>query len=184
MRKFSNKKIAAVALTAMALTGTGVAYAYWTTTGSGSGTATTNAGSAAQLKVNQLAAPANALLAPGQPGGTLSGNVQNLGATTAPNYAVEAVKITLSVTPAASPPAGTCDATDYLIKGATGFERSAYVPATGVIVINLLPDGDDVDLAGGATTPWTSTLSFVNKDSNQDACKGATVNLAYETVQS
>ena len=183
MRKVTNKKIAAVALGAVALTGTGVAYAYWTTTGSGEGTATTNAGAAAQLQVNQLAAPANTLLAPGLAGGTLSGTVENIGAAGSPSYAVEAVEITLSVTKAQGA-VGTCDASDYLITGTSGFERSAYVPSTGVIVIDLLENGDDVDLAAQATTPWTSTLSFVNKDSNQDGCKGATVNLAYETVQS
>lgn len=40
MRKHLNKKIAAVALGAIAVSGTGVAYAYWTTTGAGTGSAT------------------------------------------------------------------------------------------------------------------------------------------------
>lgn len=65
----SKKKIAGLALGAVALTGTGVAYAYWTTTGTGSGTATagqpvttdvvTIAQSAAPIGLYPGAAPAD-----------------------------------------------------------------------------------------------------------------------------
>jgi len=53
-----------------------------------------------------------------------------------------------------------CDATDYTLAGAA-MAKNAEVPA------------DD-------TGTWTgATIKFNNKATNQDACKGATVNLAY-----
>ncbi len=66
------------------------------------------------------------------------------------------------MTKAAGAVAGTCDATDYTLANAA-MTVGAQVPAgTGV----------------GA---WTgATIQFNNKGgSNQDQCKGATVNLAY-----
>jgi hypothetical protein len=67
-----------------------------------------------------------------------------------------------SVTKAGGAPAGTCDATDYTLANAA-MTVNADVPA------------------GNGTGSWTgATIQFNNKPAtNQDACKGATVNLAY-----
>ena len=67
-----------------------------------------------------------------------------------------------SVTKPANAAAGTCDASDYALSNA-------------VMAVNT-------DLTPGQTVSFTgATLGFNNKASNQDACKGATVNLAYST---
>jgi len=67
-----------------------------------------------------------------------------------------------SVVKAGGAPAGTCDATDYTLSNAT-MSVGAEVPA------------------GNGKGSWTgATLAFNDKAAtNQDACKGATVNLAY-----
>ena len=183
MRK-STKITAAVGGAALVVATAGTAYAYWTTTGGGSGTATTSSGSNAQLRVNQTAAPSANQLAPGQAGDTLGGTVTNL--TASPNgvsYALKAVTIDLTVTPTTG---NTCDASNYLIVSAN--QVAAYsVDSSGVghITTKINADGSATELTAGQTgAAWTSTLSFVNKATNQDGCKGAGLGLAYTTVQS
>ena len=84
--------------------------------------------------------------------------------TTSTLTAVQTSTVTASissVTKAAGAPAGTCDATDYALAGAT------------------MTVGHEV-AAGSGVDAWTgATLKFNNKATAQDACKGATVNLAY-----
>jgi hypothetical protein len=65
------------------------------------------------------------------------------------------------VTKAVGAPAGTCDDTDYTL-------------ANAVVTVNAEVLADD-------SSTWTGpTIKFNNKPStNQDPCKGATVNLAY-----
>ncbi len=66
-----------------------------------------------------------------------------------------------SVTKAVGAPAGTCDATDFTL-------------ATPVMNV-----GAEVPV-GAAVGTWSgATIKFNNKNSNQDACKLATVNLSY-----
>jgi hypothetical protein len=68
-----------------------------------------------------------------------------------------------SVDKAVDAPAGTCDPSDYTL-------------ANPVMSIGTA----GVDIAAGAFENFTgATLKFNNKASNQDGCKGATVNLAY-----
>lgn len=155
MRTFTKKQKVAAAFAAAMVAGSGTAYAYWSTTGSGTGTAATSAG-AANLTVTQTAAPTN--LYPGAAAGAITGTVRNNAENAA--YVTQVMASIASVTKAANAPAGTCDASDYVLSNAA--------MAVGK------------DLASGATEAFSgATLAFNNKTSNQDACKGATVNLAY-----
>lgn len=121
-----------------------------------SGTATS--GSNAPITVVQTSTPTN--LRPGGTAQTLSGNFTN--PNDSPVYVTSVTASIASVTKAAGAPAGTCDATDYTLAGAT-MSVGAEVPS------------------GTAQGSWTgATISFNNKAAvNQDACKGATVNFSY-----
>lgn len=156
MRKISKKKllVAGVA-TAVIATGGGVALAYWSTTGSGSGSASTSAG-ASDLTITQTAAPSN--MAPGVAPDAIAGTVKN-NATN--NAYVNTITVSIDSVEQAAGATGTCDAGDYTLSNA---------------VMNVKQD-----LAPGASATFSgATLGFNNKPTtNQDGCKGATVNLAY-----
>ncbi|MGH2840524.1 MAG: hypothetical protein ACRDKY_06840 [Solirubrobacteraceae bacterium] len=131
------------------------AYAYWTAGGSGTGSG--SAGTTTALTVNQ-----STVLDPMYPGDsaqTISGTFDN--GNDGP-VRVNTVTASIdSVVKAGGAPAGTCDATDFTLASAA-MTVNAEVPA------------------GTAVGSWTgATIKFNNKASNQDACKGATVNLAY-----
>ena len=158
MSKFSRRaKLAVAGAVVMTVLGGGVAFAFWSSSGSGAGTGSTSSG-ASSLTVTQAGAPTD--LAPGVAAGTISGTVKN---TATNNAYVNTVTVAIaSVTKAANAAAGTCDASDYALSNA-------------VMAVNT-------DLTPGQTVSFTgATLGFHNKASNQDACKGATVNLAYST---
>ncbi len=132
------------------------AFAYWTAGGEGDGTAPT--GTTEALVVDQ-----NTVLADMYPGDTaqvISGDFDN--DNSGPIRVNTVTASIASVVKAGGAPAGTCDASDYTL-------------ANAVMTVNAeVPVGDDQ----GA---WTgATIKFNNKPSNQDACKGATVNLHYE----
>jgi hypothetical protein len=96
---------------------------------------------------------------PGDSAQTISGNFNNT--NSGPAYVGTVTASIASVTKAVGAPAGTCDATDFTLASAA-MTVNAEVPA------------------GSAQGSWTgATIKFNNKASNQDACKGATVNLAY-----
>lgn len=157
MRKHLDKKIAAVALGAVALTGTGVAYAYWTTTGSGEGSAATTAG-APDVTVTQTAGPTH--LAPGVAAEGVTVTVTNNADNDA--YVSQVVASIKTVTKAFGAPAGDCDASDYVLTGAT------------------MTNGSGDLVKGGVATFTGAELAFDNKPGvSQDGCKGATVTLAY-----
>jgi hypothetical protein len=132
------------------------AYAYWTSTGTGTGSATTQTPAGA---VNAVQTSTISNMYPGDSAQTLSGNFTNT--NTGPARVATVTVSIASVTKAAGAPAGTCDASDYTLAGAT-MNVNADVPA------------------GTAQGSWTgATIQFNNKATNQDACKGATVNLSY-----
>jgi hypothetical protein len=160
MRKLKNvtkKKAAAIAGSLVVLVGAGggIAYAYWSTTGSGSGAATTSAG-ASNLEITQSTAPTN--LAPSVAAGGITGTVKNNASN---NAFVSSVTVSIASVTRASGASGACDASDYTLSN----------PVMSV----------DTDLAPNQTFSFSgATLGFNNKaGSNQDGCKGATVNLAY-----
>lgn len=156
MRPHTKKKVGLVTLATVAISSS-LAYAYWTGSGTGTGTAATANGNQS-LVVKQTSAPAN--LGPGDSAQTLSGNFDN--PNTGPVYVTSVTASIAGVTKGVGAPAGTCDATDYTLAAAT-MTVNAQVPA------------------GNGVGSWTgATIKFNNKPStNQDACKGATVNLAY-----
>jgi hypothetical protein len=155
MSKFTKKRGMVLGVV-MALALAGAAFAYWTSTGSGTGSASA-AGAQSALTANQTT-----VLTPMYPGDTaqtISGNFNN--PNSGPIY-VSTVTVSISgVTKAVGAPAGTCDATDFTVAGAA------------MSVATEVPTGN----AKGAFTG--ATIKFNNKASNQDACKGATVALAY-----
>ncbi len=131
------------------------ALAYWTAGGSGTGSG--SAGTTTALTVNQTTTLS--AMYPGDSAQTLSGNFDN--SNPGPIYVGTVTASISSVTKASGAPSGTCDATDFTLAGAT-MTVNAEVPA------------------GSAKGSWTgATIKFNNKASNQDACKGATVNLSY-----
>lgn len=157
MGKFSKRaKIVVAGSVVLATVGGGVAFAYWSTSGSGAGTAGTSAGTSS-LVVSQDAFTGN--LAPGAAPVAITGTVKN----TANNSAyVNTVKVSIASVTQAAGASGTCDATDYTL------------PVNTATVATDLAAGQSVAFSG-------PTLAFVDKSTNQDGCKGATVNLSYTT---
>ena len=134
----------------------GVAYAFWTAGGSGTGSAT--AGTVVNVVVHQTG-PALSPMYPGGNAQTLSGDFDNGNA--GPVYISTVTASIVSVTKAAGAPSGTCDPTDFTLSP-TQATVNAEIPA------------------GTGVGSWSGPqIKFNDKASNQDACKGATVNLAY-----
>ena len=154
----SNRKKKFVAVTAaVVIGGGGAAFAYWTAGGSGTGSASTDNTTVA-LVVNQTSSHTE--LAPDSGTQTIAGNITN------PNdepIFVDSVTVSFgSIVKAEGAPAGTCNTTDYVLTNTT-MEVDVQVAANST--------GGPFSGAG---------IAFVNKPStNQDACKGATVNLVY-----
>lgn len=158
MGRFNKRaKMVVAGSVVLATVGGGVAFAYWSSTGSGTGTGSTSTG-ASSLVVAQTSAPTD--LAPGVAPEAITGTITNKAANSA---LVNSVTVSISgVTPAANA-SGTCDATDYTLTNPT-------------VALNK-------DVASGATISFSGpTLGFNDKSgTNQDGCKGATVNLSYST---
>ena len=156
MRTIGKKKSKLIVGTAtVALVGGGVAFAYWTTSGTGTGTATT--GSTVAITAVQTSTVSG--MRPGDAAQPLTGTFNN--PNSGPVYVATVTASIDSVTQAAGA-SGTCDASDYTLANPV-MTVGAQVPA------------------GNAQGSWLgATIKFNNKPAvNQDACKGATVNLAY-----
>jgi hypothetical protein len=138
------------------LAGGGAALAYWTAGGSGTGSGTA-AGAQTPLVANQTTTLA--AMYPGDSAQTISGNFDN--ANSGPIHVSTVTASIASVTKATGAPAGTCDASDFTLANAT-MTVNAEVPA-----------------GSGQGSFTGTTIKFNNKPTSQDACKGATVNLAY-----
>ena len=126
------------------------AYAYWTQSGSGSGNAST--GTTSSITVNQTSTVTG--LFPGGPAQALSGNFDN------PNTSPVLVQ-TVAASVTGTSAGASCGAANYAIAGS---------PAT---VNSSVPSGNGVGSWSGMT------LRMVDTGSNQDACKNATVTIAY-----
>ena len=119
-------------------------------TTTGSGSGSAATGTMVPVTVNQTSTVS--ALAPGSGTQTVSGNFDN--PNTGPVY-VAGVTAVVSGTSKAG-----CDASDYTIAG-TAAVNAQIQPGSGV-------------------GTWSGlTIAFNNKPTNQDACKGATVSLAY-----
>jgi hypothetical protein len=140
------------ATTAAVLIGGGVAVAYWTISGSGTGSATT--GTTTSLTVSGTNTPSG--LYPGGPSQAVDFQIVN------PNAgSVYVNQVTVSVT-------GTnkvgCDASDFSITQPTAIAAEVNAGTTSY--------------AGGTTG---AGIAMINKGVTQDACKNATVNLAFSS---
>jgi hypothetical protein len=156
MFKFTKRRALIVGVV-LALTVGGAALAYWTAGGSGTGS-----GSAAGAQSPLVAQQTTTLAAmyPGDSPQTISGNFDN--PNSGPIFVGSVTTSIASVTKAAGAPAGTCDASDFTLSNAT-MNVNSEVPA-----------------GNGKGSFTGATIQFNNKPAaNQDACKGATVNLAY-----
>ena len=156
MAKFTKKKKIAILVTALVVLIGGAAFAYWTAGGSGTGTAET--GSNVPITVVQTSTIS--AMGPGDTAQDLSGNFTNT--NSGPVYVGTVTASISSVTKAVNAPAGTCAAGDYTL-------------ANPIMTVNAEVPG------GTSQGSWSgATIKFNNKAAvNQDACKGATVNLAY-----
>ncbi len=135
--------------TVVVLVGAGAAFAYWTTTGTGSGSATT--GTVVPVTVTQTSTVT--AMAPGLAAQPLAGKFNNPNG--GPVY-VTSVSATVSGTDKVG-----CDASDYTVTGSPA-AVGAQIPA------------------GSAQGNWSGiSIAFNNKATNQDACKGALVSIAY-----
>jgi hypothetical protein len=154
--KITKKRVLTALSVVSVLAVAAISYAFWTAGGSGDGTAT--AGSTVGITVNQTSV-LDAMY-PGDSAQTLSGDFTNT--NDSPVYVGTVTASIDSVEKADDAPAGTCDATDFALDDE-------------VITVNSeIPSGEHTGSWGDAT------IQFNNKaDTNQDACKGATVNLAY-----
>jgi len=156
MNKLPRKRLVVIATAVLLLTGGGIAFAYWSAGGSGTGSAGT--GTTVAITATQTTTDRN--MATGDSPQTLSGHFNNI--KSEPVYVTSVVASISSVTKAVGAPSGTCDATDYTLASATMTVNAEVASGTGV-------------------GSWTgATIKFNDKaGTNQDACKGATVNLAY-----
>lgn len=176
--KSRRAKVLLGAVAALAITVTAVAY--WTSTGSSSTTATTETNSGDQFTFAPAPSTASGL-APGVAAKELTGAVKN-NATDA-KYNLQTITATLNSVSGAgtadsSHPACTID--DYRLSNlaTTG---GWVISSTGGHTDNVatLTVGDD--LAAGASHSFDKlgVAMFDNASSNQDTCKGATLNISY-----
>lgn len=154
MRRFNRKSIVVTAVASLGIAGAGLAFAYWSAGGSGTGSAA--AGSSSAITVVQTSTVE--AMAPGAAPQSLAGNFNNT--NTGPVH-VNTVTASIASVFQGGVVAVGCDATDYTLTGA------------------VMPAVQDVP-GGTAQGAWSgATIEFNNKETNQDACKGAVVNLAY-----
>ncbi len=159
MRKFSNKKIAAVAVGAVALTGTGVAYAYWTTSGSGTGSAAAAAANGVFTVTPSWAA--NAL----HPGGDEDVTFTVKNNSTESDLHLTSIRLASG---ANGEPAGVVVAK---AAGNDGDCVASDFTMADVAVGRTVAAGETVTLT------QKGDLNFANSALSQDGCKGATITL-------
>jgi|tagenome__1003787_1003787.scaffolds.fasta_scaffold20077380_2 hypothetical protein len=159
MRKLNKKqKIVAVGTAAVVgVVGAGAAYAYWTTSGSGQGAATT--GAETPVIIEQSGSVLG--LTPGGKPQALDFTIRNPANGT--QY-VSAIKVTLaSVSKDGVTPAVGCSVDDFVL---------------------VQPNAINLAVPAGRTAVPASggTIAMKETGQNQDACKGAGVNLTFATA--
>jgi hypothetical protein len=153
------KKKKTLALTVVAVMAAAVAYAYFTTTGSGTGSGGTGSTAGTTLTISKTN-PISSLT----PGGSAPIDLR-VANSSGQQAALKGITISIdSVTPAANQTCGT------------GSFSLTQPSTTGDIVV---PANDHVDLASAGQGGTTAALNMTNSNSNQDGCKGATVNLSF-----
>jgi hypothetical protein len=157
MSRLFDRKFIAVAGVIALLSAAG-AYAYFSQTGSGSGSAAT--GSGVPVVVNQTSVIAG--LTPGSTAQALSGDFDNANPGRA--HVASVTASLYSVTDGAGAPITGCTIADYRINSATATVNQNVASGTAV---------------GSWSGP---TIEMLDRDLNQDACKGATVVVHYASV--
>ena len=150
-RIFSKKRALLGVVASLAIAA--VAIAYWTAGGSGTGTAPVDG------TTNALTAAQDTVLTdmyPGDSAQTIEGTITNNN-----NEDIHVADVVASIS-SVTGGAGSCDASDFTLTDAT-------------MVVN-----DEVDGGGGTIEFTGADIQFNNKATNQDGCKGAQVNLAYD----
>ncbi len=162
MSRMLNRKSAVIA-GILALIVAGGAYAYFTQTGTGTGSAVTQSGTA--VTVVQTSAAITDLY-PGAAAQTLSGKFTNTNAGTAYVHQVDATISSVTGPNVTDTP--TCTTADYQLNG---------FPVT---VDAEIPVGTNQG-AWGIAAPGVgaTTIEMLDPNTNQDSCKGATVNVSY-----
>jgi len=160
----NRKRFTLIASTmAAVLVGGGVAVAYWTTTGNGTGTGAVGAGTT-QVTVAQDSAVSG--LVPGGPAKPLDFTVSN---PTSGPLQISDVAVSVAVT--SSP--GTCSAADFSITQPSKPSLGTPLQVAGGGSLSFTSAGS------GATGGTGAAIAMVNSSSNQDGCKGATLDLTY-----
>jgi len=161
-----SKKKKTLALTVVAVMAAAVAYGYFTTTGSGTGSGGTGTSTGTNLTITQTNTISSLT-----PGGAAPIDLR-VANSSGQQQALKGITISIdSVTPATGL---TCTASNFSLTQ-PNTSGDITVPASG-----------HTDLASAGTPPWSAgtggtgaALNMTNSGSNQDGCKGATVNLAF-----
>jgi hypothetical protein len=156
VKRFMNKKVAAIGLAAgLALGTAGAAFAYFSSTGSGSGSAST--GSSTSVAISQTNTVSGLL--PGGPSQTIDYSVTNNGSGS--EYVGQVTVSVASVT-SGSLADETCATSMYPI--VQGAPINADVPAgqtvNGTATISMTDDGNNQDNCQAANGGGALTLSF------------------------
>jgi hypothetical protein len=150
----TKKRLGVVAsMLAVLLLGGGVAFAYWTTTGGGTGNA--SVGTDVHVTVAQTAVSG---LVPGGPAVPLDFTVTNPG--TGPET-ISGVNVVVAVS---AHPNGACSASDFVV-------TQPNIGGASEIYAGDAAAFDSVDTG--------AAISMTDTGSNQDGCKGATLQLTY-----
>jgi hypothetical protein len=177
--KSRRTKVLLGAVAALAIVAAAVAY--WTSSGSSSTTAGTQAGNGTAFSFTPAPSTASDL-APGVSAKELTGAVKN--SDTTANYKLQTITATLkNVTGAGTAdtdhPACTVD--DYRLSNLT--DGSWVVSSTGGHTNNVATLTVGNDLAAGASQAFAKLgVAMFDSSSNQDTCKGATLNLDYSAA--
>jgi hypothetical protein len=154
MRHLGKRRLIPVAIGLVAVVAlSGAAYAFWTSGGTGNGSA--DVSTTTSVTVNLTSTIDD--MYPGDSAQTLSGDFTN------PNPGpvfITSVTVSISSVTLGGLPAPACSAADFTLTGA--------VMAVGAEI----PNGTGGSWGG-------ATIQFNDTASNQDGCKGATVNFAF-----
>jgi hypothetical protein len=146
MKRFLNKKVAAVGLAAGIILGSaGAAFAYFSGSGSGNGSASTGSVTGTDLTISQTNTVPGLL--PGGPAGTIDLTIKNTGSG---SEEVGTVTGTVTAVTTGSLSSEACS---------TDFYTVASAPV-------------NVDLAAGASTSVSTTVSMADDGNNQNNCQG------------
>lgn len=155
MFKLTKKKVGIGIAAGAVVIAAPFAYSYWTEGGSGTGSAAT--GNTVDITVNQTST--NTALYPGGPATTLAGNFTN---TNDGPVKIDRVTVEFAAdwSKQANPALPACTPDDFTIGGSA-------------------PVGVEVPKGTGVGSWSGLTLALDNESTNQDNCKGVTVDLVY-----